>query len=79
MNMRRMKRSYPVVDGLLSQMQVALESQRWGDALAAHGQLRKHFNNGGEMEPQHFALMRSLFDRAMRQKVEATAELKTPV
>lgn len=77
--MRRMKKSYPVVDGLLSVMQSQVESQCWGDALTTYEQLRTHFNNGGEMEPDHFSLMRSLFDRAMEQKVAATPELQTPL
>ena len=72
----RIKKIYPEVDGLLSQMRTAVRDRRWDAALVAHEKLVLHFKNGGEMEPRHFDEMRTLYGMAMSMKVEETPELQ---
>lgn len=74
----RIKKIYPEVDGLLSQMRVAIANKDTDLAMEAHAKLCQHFKKGGEMEPRHFDEMRALYGVAMELKVSQTPELQTP-
>ena len=75
----RIKKIYPEVDGLLSQMRTAVRDRRWDAALVVNEKLCLHFKNGGEMEPRHFDEIRTLYGMAMSIKAEETLGLQTPI